>query len=117
MQTKICSQCKHDLPITEFYSKPNRLYSSCKSCFNKQCQKRWIQRKINAIQYKGSSCTDCGLHLENTHYSVFEFHHLDPSQKDFDWSKLRLLAATTIKVELNKCILLCANCHRIRHYS
>jgi hypothetical protein len=63
----------------------------------------------------GSSCVDCGISYPNTHYSVFDFHHLDPSEKDVDWSKLRLRSWDKIVKELSKCVLLCSNCHRIRH--
>ena len=87
----------------------------CKKCFNARCQQRWIKRKLEAIAYKGSQCADCQLYLSNSHYAVFEFHHLDPTQKDVDWSKLRLGSSTKLYQELEKCILLCANCHRIRH--
>jgi hypothetical protein len=45
-----------------------------------------------------------------------EFHHLDPNEKDFSiggksWSLERL------KKEVDKCILICANCHRELHSS
>lgn len=89
--------------------------SYCKKCFNIRCQKRWVNRKINAINYKGGKCEDCFLELSKSHYAVFEFHHLNPKQKDFDWSKLRFQSIKTIESELDKCALLCANCHRIRH--
>ena len=87
----------------------------CKKCFNLRCQRRWVKRKLEAIAYKGSQCQDCGLALAQSHYAVFEFHHLDPTQKDADWSKLRLGSNGKIQAELDKCVLLCANCHRIRH--
>ena len=44
------------------------------------------------------------------------FHHLDPTQKQFDWNKLRLKKWEDIVVELKKCILLCGNCHAEMHY-
>ena len=115
---KICTDCKEIKNISEFYaskthSKGRMCY--CKKCFNKRCSERWIKRKIEAIEYKGSFCEKCNLNINNTHYSVFEFHHLNPSEKDFDWSKLRLKSESIIKNELDKCQLLCANCHRIVH--
>lgn len=74
--------------------------------------KRKQQRKAEAIQMMGGKCADCdGIF----HPAAFDFHHLDPSDKEtvirFSWSWDRL------KEELQKCILLCANCHRIRHHS
>ena len=62
----------------------------------------------------GGRCADCGLTLAASHYAVFEFHHLDPSRKDADWSELRLQGKAKIQAELAKCVLLCANCHRVR---
>jgi predicted HNH restriction endonuclease len=76
---------------------------------------RWVKRKLDAIRYKGNECKDCHLKSNGKNYSVFEFHHLDPAQKDFAWTKLRLKSIKTIYNELDKCELLCANCHRMRH--
>jgi hypothetical protein len=84
----------------------------CKSCFNAYCIQRWIKRKQQAIKYKGGCCQKCGY---DKFYGALEFHHLDPSEKDGDWHKLRLKSWDKIKYELDKCILLCANCHREAH--
>lgn len=116
--TKLCIDCKISKSTEDFYNQKDHSYgkmSYCKKCFNVRCQKRWVNRKINAINYKGGKCEDCSLELSNSHYAVFEFHHLDPSAKDHDWSTLRLQSLHTIELELDKCALLCANCHRIRH--
>jgi hypothetical protein len=73
---------------------------------------RWIKRKIKAIEYKGGACKHCGY---SKYYGALEFHHLDPNEKDFSWQKLRLRSWDSITSELDKCILLCANCHREEH--
>jgi hypothetical protein len=75
---------------------------------------RWRRRqKLKAIEYKGGSCIRCGY---NTCVSALEFHHRDPTQKDFPiggngstraWAK--------VEIELDKCDLVCANCHREIH--
>ena len=67
------------------------------------------------VKHYGGKCLDCNLTLEESHYSVFEFHHRDPKSKDYSWQKLRLLSLDKVHKELKKCDLLCANCHRIRH--
>lgn len=62
----------------------------------------------------GNKCLDCKILYP---YPVMEFHHLNPSKKDLSWQKLKHLNEDLIKLELNKCVLLCANCHRLRHYN
>lgn len=110
-----CSKCKQNKPESEFYQSNVRKATYCKECFNKYTIQRWIDRKIEAIQYKGCSCVDCGITYPQTPYQVFDFHHLNPSEKDFQWDKLRMKNINIIRAELDKCVLLCANCHRIRH--
>lgn len=72
---------------------------------------------MKAINYKGGKCVDCNLQCDNDNpYYLFDFHHLDPSIKDCDWSKLRLRSWNKMKIELDKCVCLCALCHRRREY-
>ncbi len=83
--------------------------SNCKNKFH--VVKRRRKLKLLAVEYLGGSCSLCGY---NKCASALEFHHRDPSQKDFG------IAGTTksfesIKIELDKCILVCANCHREVH--
>ena len=71
------------------------------------------KRKLWAIEYLGGKCSSCG---ETFHPAVYEFHHTDPSTKDRDPSKMLQLSLTRLTEELDKCVLLCANCHRIEHH-
>lgn len=109
---KTCSSCHQVKPDNQFYSKgrSGRLNSLCKECFNDYCQNRWIEKKQKAIQYLGGRCAHCGY---NGHYAAMQFHHV--GNKEFSWNKLRLLSWEKTKEELDKCILLCANCHAIVH--
>ncbi len=68
--------------------------------------------KQKAIEYLGGKCMHCGGKF---HPSVYDFHHVNPSEKEGLLSKI--LGASWIKIqkELDKCILLCANCHRLEH--
>ena len=68
--------------------------------------------KTRALKYKGGECQKCGY--SRCHASL-EFHHIDPSEKEFSWPKMRKRAWVDIKTELDKCDLLCANCHRETH--
>ena len=117
METKICVRCKDKKTLDEFYSQSDRENgaSLCKKCFNQYCMERWTNRKIQAIEYLGSKCTDCNNQYPEQPSVIFDFHHMDPSIKDVMWNKLRLRSWDKIVHELDKCILLCSNCHRIRH--
>ncbi len=77
----------------------------------KSLKKRRRQRKIDLVAVRGGRCQDCGYAALP---AALEFHHRDPSTKEFglgNWhgSRERLLR------EAEKCDLVCANCHRIRH--
>ena len=106
---KLFSQCKSFKAMTSFYS-----YSAgaCKGCAVVMVRRRRQSNKAKAVAYKGGRCVDCHGVFQACAY---DFHHLDPAQKDFtigcedgaSWKKM--------KIELDKCVLLCANCHRIRH--
>lgn len=67
-----------------------------------------------AVDYKGGKCQDCGGVFPNCCY---DFHHLDPAQKDYHIAQLlNARGFEASKEELDKCVLLCSNCHRIRHH-
>jgi len=76
------------------------------------CVRRWRRIKEEAIAEMGGCCADCGGVF---HPDVYDFHHLDPSSKDYQWTKLRLFSKARRDAELAKCVLVCANCHRVRH--
>lgn len=66
--------------------------------------------RIKAIEYLGGKCSRC--HETFPHY-VYDFHHLDPKIKDR--AAVRSKDWKILLKELNKCVLLCSNCHRITH--
>lgn len=74
-------------------------------------RKRRIERKAKLVALRGGHCEECGY---GDAIAALEFHHLDSKTKEFglgtfNGSWQRLLA------EADKCVLLCANCHRRRH--
>lgn len=69
-------------------------------------------KKAQAVERFGHICAICGNNYPD---AVFEFHHRNPKEKDITPAKLFLLKDETIDTELDKCIMLCANCHRIEH--
>ena len=70
-------------------------------------------KKTKWVQKFGSKCHDCNLTFVDC---VFDFHHVDINGRGKqDPQKLFMLSDKRIKEELDKCIMLCANCHRMRH--
>ena len=110
-----CADCKVTLNESNAYERKSRksgFQSYCRTCFNKRVKQRWIERKHKAINYLGGKCQECGY---NKCVAALEFHHLDPSTKEANWNKIRLWEWKKIEEELDKCSLLCANCHREEH--
>jgi len=70
------------------------------------------KNKERAVEYKGGKCVKCGY---DKCIRALDFHHLDPLQKDFTPSQNMNMAWDKIKTELDKCILVCSNCHREIH--
>jgi len=76
-------------------------------------KKSRAEKKQWAVEYKGGSCEICG-YSKNIH--ALEFHHKDPKRKKFTIAATRYyLSKAVLKKELDKCLLLCANCHRELH--
>jgi hypothetical protein len=73
-----------------------------------------IKRKAMAVAYLGGKCIKCGY---SKCFDAFDFHHRDPSQKEFGLTKDKLQQPWEVVVkELDKCDLLCATCHREVHF-
>ena len=59
-------------------------------------------------------CSKCGY---NEHFTALDFHHVDPDSKEFSIANAcRNKQLPAIKDEIRKCVVLCANCHRIEHF-
>lgn len=108
-KNEIISKCSWHLCIVE---SANKFCSN--QCKNKYyVQKRRWQCKLKAVKYKGGKCERCGY---DKCIDAFDFHHLDPAEKDFGIGSGNTYSWDTIKAELDKCIMLCATCHREVHY-
>ena len=68
-------------------------------------------QKLKLVEYKGGKCKKCGY---DKNKNILQFHHLDPTKKDFSISK-RSLSFENAKKEANKCILICPTCHSEIH--
>ena len=101
-QKKYCSrQCKN--------SYTNQSHQSYQAQ-----QRRGRQRKLELIKLKGGRCRLCGY---DRNYSALEFHHTQPHDKGFSLD-LRALSNRKwekVLIEVEKCILLCSNCHAELH--
>ena len=90
-----------------------KLKSSRKTISKSKSVINWRKRtKIALVEYKGGKCCVCGY---NKCIEALEFHHLDPSQKDFQISG-NSKSFEHLKQEVDKCILVCSNCHKEIHY-
>lgn len=69
------------------------------------------RRKSRIIYIMGDSCACCGY---NRSMRALELHHLCPDEKEFSLSQWVVNWEATLK-ELQKCILVCSNCHREIH--
>jgi hypothetical protein len=66
-----------------------------------------------AVEYKGGQCLLCGYNRCN---DALQFHHRDSNEKDITPAKMRLWSKERAMVELDKCNLICSNCHAEVHF-
>lgn len=71
------------------------------------------RKKLQLVEYKGGKCVCCGYSKPIP--SCYDFHHLDPKQKEFSISG-KSWSFEKLKKEVDKCILLCRNCHSELHW-
>lgn len=114
-KNKNCPKCKETKPLSEFYKRRSGTQPSvyCKSCTIEQTIERQRLFKRRCIEYKGGKCIRCNYDKCD---AALEFHHTNPSEKDFSVAHARLTKfSIVVTKELDKCLLLCANCHREIH--
>ena len=113
---KYCPSCENDLPSTQFCQNKNLksgLDSWCRQCKNKKDEIRRKTNRHKLIELAGSRCVDC---LQVFPDVCYDFHHLDPTTKESAVSNMtRRYNLQKAIEEIKKCVLLCANCHRLRH--
>ena len=83
----------------------------CKKCASEYVTNKRKKQKEELVLYKGGKCEICGY---EKCIDALEFHHLDPTKKDFVISGYGK-SIKKMKEEVDKCILVCANCHREIH--
>lgn len=81
-------------------------------------KERWRMLKVKLImEFGGGMCQrKCGVAYDGTNAAVFHFHHLDPATKSFALgNKLTSMSWAKIVAEVQKCEMICANCHELSH--
>ncbi len=104
-----CRFCRDPDPTHYFAGR----FSECRKCRQKDQNKSNRKKKFLLVQYKGGRCEVCGY---NRCMAALDFHHIEPTQKDPDWKKMRKWALERIKKEIDQCSLVCRNCHSEIHY-
>ena len=83
----------------------------CKKCSVDAVHRRRHRLKEMSIEYKGGKCERCGYDKSKR---ALSFHHLDPNEKEFTVSSANK-SWDSVKKELDKCMLVCMNCHMELH--
>jgi len=109
---KHCYVCKKIKKKNEYCKTYFERNGPCRECGTKYDIERNRILKKKAIEYLGGKCKRCDF---VGHFSCYDFHHLVPKTKEMNWGQMRKKSWNNLLRELNKCILLCGNCHKIIH--
>ena len=109
-----CKCCGEEIPQRNRYCKKcirNREKDRMKNNnYNYDYVLNWRNdNKRQAVEYLGGKCKICGY---NKCTRSLQFHHLNPEEKEMTISKnINKIKFEKLKSELDKCILVCSNCH------
>lgn len=106
----LCKYCG-TTDLSRFF-KQSKMKSCCLKCHTFQTHHKKRLIKLKGIEYLGGKCERCNL---TGVPAIFDFHHRNPKEKEFGWSSVRTSNWERFKKELDKCMLLCSNCHREVH--
>ena len=107
----LCKTCGETDP-EKFYNKK----WICRRCWNQYTYQRNIQKFLDYLteRREGIKCEKCGF---DKGFWGLAFHHRDPSVKEFSIDKNRGKNKEELYKELDKCDVLCHNCHAEAHYN
>jgi hypothetical protein len=117
---KVCKYCQTERPDEAFEvcavikGKTYRRLK-CQKCKRATTNQRRSRLRLWLDEYKKTLvCERCGF----SDYRALEFHHRTRDEKTFNVADMirSCLSVRTIRREIDKCSVLCANCHRIEHY-
>lgn len=80
----------------------------CRGCNTDAILARKLRLKRTLVEERGGGCEVCGY---NTSLRALHFHHIDPSNKDFEIGNLTSKSEKLVREEVAKCKLVCSNCH------
>lgn len=88
-----------------------------RSSVNTARQARVKRLKIRLMEeLTDCKCSVCGLGYDGKNGAVFQFHHTDPDEKEFQIGRALINKAWEAVVEeASKCVLVCSNCHHVIH--
>lgn len=123
-----CVDCKQFLPIREFHKRnvQRNNYGHAFHCkdsekrrmagygHNKQQLEAQRRKKRNLILMAGGNCCRCGY---DEFMSCLVFHHVDPTEKEHSGNLSASLSFEVAAKEIDKCAVLCSNCHASYHAS
>ena len=78
----------------------------------RQAQRRKDFREFYREYKSNLKCSKCGF----SHPAALDFHHTNSSEKEYTLGSIGVVSKEKFLEEVKKCIVLCANCHRIHHY-
>lgn len=104
-----CKVCK--IEGQQHFYKSQAWY--CKVCWNEKTAQRGKDQVRILKEERGAKCSKCDY---DKCLDALEFHHLDPNEKEFHLGTHRTHNLTKLRKELDKCILVCRNCHTEIHY-
>jgi len=114
---KICEICNEKFATnssTRIYCYDCSGDSTRKDNNTRKHQKTIFRRnmKLQAIKLLGGECCKCGY---NKCVDALEFHHENPNEKEFKLGSGNTMSWRDYKAEVQKCILVCSNCHKEIH--
>ena len=129
LEQKLCSGCRVAKPVEEFnfrYRAKGIRHSYCRECGKRLTQshykrnkRSYLDRNTRAYQrhrelirrIKARPCADCGIQYP---YYVMDFDHREGEEKLFGLNSVARMTISGILREIEKCDVVCANCHRER---
>jgi len=117
MITKICKTCRVNKPLDEYHvmsKSPDGHQYDCRVCFNKKKMETYFKKSEDLFEYKGGKCAHCDLR-DLEHPEIYDYHHIDPATKIASVKVIMGCTLEKVRAEADKCLLLCANCHRKEH--